>query len=97
MSAETKPDGTATAAPVQPSPELVNGLLKWPVETRLDLASLLLDSVSEGFTSLEEAEQREREMIRARVWTYERGEAKATDWREALARVEAKFRAEFPQ
>lgn len=97
MSAETRPNGTASAAPVQPSPELVNGLLKWPEQLRLDLARLLLDSVKEGFTSLEEVEQRDRETIRGRIEAYERGEATATDWREALARVEAQFRAEFPQ
>ncbi|MDB5307893.1 MAG: hypothetical protein JWO38_2095 [Gemmataceae bacterium] len=44
MSTETKPTPVA-AAPLQPSPELVNGLLKWPEELRLDLAKLLLDSV----------------------------------------------------
>jgi hypothetical protein len=66
MSAETKPTGPATAA-LQPSPELVNGLLRWPEELRLDLARLLLDSVKEGFTSLEEAGQRDKDVIRDRI------------------------------
>src|SRR5690348_8929303 len=97
MSAETKPNGTATAAPLHPSPEVVNGLLKWPEQLRLDLASLLLDSVKEGFTSLEDVEHQDRETIRGRIEAYERGEMKAADWRAALARVEDQFRAEFPQ
>lgn len=96
MSAETKPNGPATAA-LQPSPEVVNALLKWPEQLRLDLARLLTDSVSEGFTSLEEVEQRDKELIRSRIEAYERGETKASDWREALARVEEQFGAEFPQ
>jgi hypothetical protein len=64
MSAETTPNATATA---DRSVELVNRLLKLPEQTRLDLAHLLLDSVREGFTSLEEVEKRDKEMIRSRL------------------------------
>src|SRR5882762_2258770 len=97
MSAETKVNGTATVAPIQPSPELVNGLLRLPEQSRIDLVDLLLDSIRHGFTSLEEAERRDKELIQSRIVAYERGELKASDWRESLARVEARFRAEIPQ
>jgi hypothetical protein len=88
---------TIAPAPVPKSPALVNGLLKWPEDDRLALAKLLLDSVDEGFTSLEEAETRDRDLIRSRVEAYERGETQALDWRESLAKLEAELRAEFPQ
>lgn len=93
MSAETTP----AVAPLRKSPALVNGLLKWPEDDRLALAKLLQDSVKEGFTSLEEAEERDRDLIRSRIEAYERGEMPASDWRESLAQVKAELRAEFPQ
>ena len=40
----------------------MNRLLKLPDEVKLDLAHLLLDSVRQGFTSLAEAEQRDKEL-----------------------------------
>jgi hypothetical protein len=93
MNTETRP----TAAPLQPSPELVNALLKWPEQLRLSLGKLLLDSVKEGFTSLEEAEQRDRELIRTRVEQVVRGEVQLLDWRESLDRIERQFREKFPK
>jgi hypothetical protein len=95
MTTPNQPNGaTATA---DRSVELVNHLLKLPEEVKRDLANLLLDSVREGFTSLEEVEKRDKELIRTRIEAYERGDLKATDWREALDRVERQFRMEFPQ
>jgi len=87
----------APAAPLTlvPSPEVVKALLRWSEDDRLSLAQLLRDSVREGFTSLAEVEQRDRDMVRERIEAYERGELAAADWRTSLARVEAKFRAEF--
>lgn len=91
---ETGPS-PSTVAPLPPSPELVNGLLKWPEQLRLGLAKLLLDSVSEGFSSLEEAERRDQELIRTRIEAFGRGEIEATGWHETPAGVEKLFRAEF--
>ena len=61
------------------APELLDHLLKLPEQVRLDLANLLLDSVSQGFTSLAEAQTRDQQIIRQRVEAYERGELKAVD------------------
>ena len=93
MSTET----TTPPLHLRPSPAVVNALLKWTAEDRERLAELLLDSVREGFTSLEEAEQRDKDLIRERIEAYERGEVKANDAHEALDRIEREFRAEFPQ
>lgn len=46
---------TTTTTTADRSAELVNRLLKLPEQVRPDLGQLLLDSVREGFTSLEEA------------------------------------------
>jgi hypothetical protein len=94
MSTETTPNGaTATDS----SADLVDRLLKLPEQVRLDLAHLLLDSVREGFTSLEEAEKRDKELIRKRIEEVVRGEVPLLDWREALDQVEKKFREKHPQ
>jgi hypothetical protein len=95
MSTETTPTGTTAAG--DRSAELVNRLLRLPQEVKLDLANLLLDSVREGFTSLEEAEKRDKEMIRMRVEEVVSGKAELLDWRESLARIEQKFREKHPQ
>ena len=77
--------------------ELIAQLLKLPQEDRQDLAKLLLDSVREGFNSLEDAAERDKELILSRIEAFERGEMKATDWRESLARVEQQVRPELPK
>jgi len=97
MSAETIPNSTATATTTDRSTELVNRLLKLPEQVKLDLANLLLDSVRQGFTSLAEAEKRDKELIRSRVEQVVRGEVPLLDWREALEQTEKRFREKFPQ
>ena len=84
MSAETTPNG-ATATAADRSTELVNKLLKLPEQTRLDLAHLLLDSVREGFTSLEEAEKRDKELIRKRIEEVVSGKAELLDPEQVFA------------
>ena len=86
MSTETKPS-PAAAGPLQPSPELVNALLKWPEQLRIGLGRLLLDSVKEGFTSLEEAEQRDRDLIRTRVEQVVRGEVELLEPEQVFAAI----------
>jgi hypothetical protein len=86
MGTETTPNGP-TAATADRSTELVNKLLKLPEQTRLDLAHLLLDSVREGFTSLEEAEKRDRELIRSRIDQLVKGEVKLLDPEEMFAEM----------
>jgi hypothetical protein len=83
----------ATTPPLQlrPSPAVVNALLKWSAEDRRELAYLLLDSVRDGFTSLEEAEQRDKNLIRERIEAYDRGEVKAIDADEMFRRIDAKL------
>lgn len=84
-----------TAAPAAPpadrSTELVDRLLKLPAETRLDLANLLLDSVREGFTSLAEAEQRDKELIRSRIDQLVKGEVELLDADEVVRRMRARL------
>jgi hypothetical protein len=89
MSTTTEP---TAAAPADRSTDLVNRLLKLPDEVKLDLARLLTDSVREGFTSLADGEKKQKELIRSRLEAFDRGELKATDWRESLARVEQQVR-----
>ena len=90
MSAEIKPSGaTATA---DRSTELVNKLLKLPEQTRLDLANLLLDSVRQGFTSLAEAEKRDKEMIRSRLQELVSGKAELIDAKDFLDELEGRTR-----
>jgi predicted ATPase len=73
------------------STELVDRLLKLPAETRLDLANLLLDSVRQGFTSLAEAEKRDREMIRSRIDQLVKGEVELLDADEVFRRIDARL------
>jgi flagellar motor component MotA len=84
MSTETTPNG-ATATTTDRSTELVNKLLKLPEQTRIDLAHLLLDSVREGFTSLEEAEKRDKELIRKRIEEVVSGKAELLDPEQVFA------------
>jgi hypothetical protein len=86
MSAETTPQ-SATATAADRSTELVNKLLKLPEQTRLDLAHLLLDSVREGFTSLEEAEKRDKELIRSRLDQLVKGEVQLQTPEEMFAEM----------
>jgi hypothetical protein len=89
MSAEIKPsDAMATA---DRSTELVNKLLKLPEQTRLDLANLLLDSVRQGFTSLAEAEKRDKEMIRSRLQELVSGKAELIDAKDFLDELEGRI------
>ncbi|MBA4191757.1 MAG: hypothetical protein C0467_27575 [Planctomycetaceae bacterium] len=79
MSTET----TATAP--DRSTELVDRLLKLPEQTRLDLANLLLDSVRKGFTSLEEAANSDKALIRSRLEELVSGKVKLIDSKDFLA------------
>ena len=89
MATETTPNGTTAAA--DRSTELVNRLLKLPEQTRLDLAHLLLDSVKRGFTSLDEAAARDKELIRSRLDDLTSGKAKLIDAEDFLADLERPY------
>ena len=89
MATETTTSGTA--APADRSTELVNRLLKLPAETRLDLAHLLLDSVKRGFTSLEEAEARDKQLVRSRLDELTSGKAELLEPEEVFRRMRAKI------
>jgi hypothetical protein len=85
MSTETTPNGaTATA---DRSTELVNRLLKLPEQTKIDLANLLLDSVRGGFTSLEEAEKGDKELIRSRLDQLVSGKVELLDSEDVFAQM----------
>ncbi|MBA4062942.1 MAG: hypothetical protein C0501_04395 [Isosphaera sp.] len=88
-------DTTAAPPAADPTP-LVDRLLKLPEETRLDLANLLLDSVRQGFTSLAEAEQRDKEMIRSRIDQLVKGEVELLDAKEVVARLMSRYSKEKP-
>lgn len=87
MSAETTTGSTTAAPGPDASEELVNRLLRLPEQTRLDLANLLLDSVREKFTSLAEAEKRDRELIKSRLEELTSGKAKLLTTDEMFAEM----------
>ena len=82
MSTETAPN-----AATDRSTDLVNKLLKLPEQTKLDLAHLLLDSVREGFTRLEEAEKRDKELIHSRLDQLVKGEVQLQIPEEMFAEI----------
>lgn len=85
MSTQTQP----TAA--DRSTELVNRLLKLPDEVKLDLARLLTESVREGFTSLEEGEKKQKELIRSRLEQLVSGQVELLDAKEVAANMKARL------
>lgn len=71
---------------------LLRQALTLPDAERAALAEHLLDSLP-----ADAAVSREwRDEIAARLAAFERGEMKAADWRESLARVETKLRERHP-
>jgi len=78
---------TETTAAVDRSTELVNRLLKLPEQTRLDLANLLLDSVRKGFTSLEEAANSDKALIRSRLEELVSGKVELLDPEDVFAEM----------
>ncbi len=90
MSTETTPTGTTATAPDR-STDLVNRLLKLPEATKIDLANLLLESVRDGFTSLEEAEKRDKELIRSRLEDLTSGKAELIEMDEVFRRIQARL------
>ena len=89
MSTETAPN-----AATDRSTDLVNKLLRLPEQTKLDLAHLLLDSVREGFTSLEEAEKRDKELIHSRLDQLVKGEVQLLDANEVVANLVRRYSKE---
>jgi hypothetical protein len=87
MSAET----TTPPLSLRPSPAVVNALLKWSAEDRQELAWLLLDSVRDGFTSVEEAAQFQKDELRRRIDDVVNGRVKLLDAEEVLADLERRF------
>ena len=91
MSTEMTTTPAAPPLQLRPSPAVVNALLKWSADDRRELAHLLLDSVRDGFTSLEEAEQTDKDVIRARIAELDSGTAKLIDSDEVFRRIDAKL------
>ena len=89
MSTQTPP--AATPATADRSTELVNRLLKLPDEVKLDLARLLTDSVREGFTTLDESEKKQKELIRSRLDELTSGKAELIDAREMVAELKRRY------
>ena len=81
---------TETLTP--PAADLLRQALTLSDTERAGLAEYLLDSLPAATTLSREW----RHEIAARLAAFERGEMKATDWRESLARVEAKLRERHP-
>ena len=92
MSTQTPPAAAPAAA--DRSTELVNRLLKLPDEVKLDLARLLADSVREGFTSLEESEKKQKELIRSRLDQLVSGKVELLDADDVVAELERQFKEE---
>lgn len=80
-----------TATPSVP-PDLLRQALALPDAERAELAEHLLDSLPTDATLSREW----RDEIAARLAAFERGEMAAADWRESLARVEARLRERHP-
>ena len=94
MSTETTPNGATAVA--DRSTELVNRLLKLPEQTKIDLANLLLDSVRDGFTSLEDAGKRDKELIRSRLDQLVNGKVEPVDAEEVVANLKRRYSKEKP-
>ncbi len=90
MSTEPTPNGPA-AATADRSEELVNRLLRLPDAAKTDLARLLLDSVRDGFTSLEEAEKRDKELIRSRLEELVSGKVELLDAADVVSRLKNRY------
>ena len=88
MSTQTPP------AAADRSTELVNRLLKLPDEVKLDLARLLMDSVREGLTSLEESEKKQKELIRSRLDELTSGKVELLDAEDVLAHIRQRLEVE---
>lgn len=93
MATETTANGTPTAAAdrFRPSRELVAALLKWSADDKEELAQLLVDSVREGFTTLEEAEEWGKNLLRRRIEDVVSGKAVLLDIDDVLADLEREF------
>ena len=87
MSAET----TTPPLTLRPSPAVVNALLKWSADDRRELAHLLLDSVREGFASLDEVEHKDKDVIRDRIAELDSGNATLVETDEVFRRMDAKL------
>ena len=88
---------TPTQAALPARDELAKCLLALPPDDRLYFAKLLTDSVRDGFTSLEEAADRDKQLIRERVEQLVSGEVELLDWRKSLDQIEEHFREKFPR
>jgi hypothetical protein len=88
MSTQTQPNSAATP---DRSTELVNKLLKLPDDVKLDLARLLMDSVREGFGSLEEGEKKQKEVIQSRLDQLVKGEVELLEANQVLANMKARL------
>jgi hypothetical protein len=90
MSSETKTNGVI-AEGVQPTAEVVNSILKWSEEDRRDLALLLADSIRQGFTSLEEAEERDRNLIHDRLEQLKSGTVELHEPEQMFAEIDRRL------
>lgn len=82
---------TTSTTPADRTTELINRLLKLPEQVRLDLGQLLLDSVREGFTSLDEAAKRDQELIRSRLDQLVKGEVELLDPEQVFAAIKQRL------
>ena len=83
------------STPTQAAPaardELAKCLLALPPDDRLYFAKLLTDSVRDGFTSLEEAAARDKQLIRSRLEQLVSGEVELLDAEQVFANIEAQL------
>src|SRR5438552_1864205 len=94
MNATESSATTVPTLPIKPGAVLVNALLQWPEEDRLALAILLQDSVKERFTSLEQVEQSDKELIRSRLEDLVSGKVPLLDADEVVAELKRRYTKE---
>ena len=87
---------TPTQAALPARDELTKCLLALPPDDRLYFAKLLTDSVRDGFTSLEEAAARDKQLIRSRLEQLVSGEVELLDAEDVVADLEQRYAQEEP-
>ncbi len=95
MSSANQP--AAPTAVIDDSAEVIDRLLNLPEDVKIDLANLLLDSVRQGFTSLDIAQKRDKELIRSRLESMAKGEVELVDATELIAGLKSRYDREHPK
>ncbi len=87
---------TAVETPAAVPAELIDAALGLPPDAREAFGVLLLDSLEPGLVDPATAGRAWTAEVTRRLAAFERGDMAATDWRQALARVEQRLQERRP-